>query len=285
MTMSLFRAEWQKIVNHKWLVGFTMWIWPVGAIAVFIVFAFLFGITNSPGDALQLDWRDQALFGWTNTSIVFVQLLIAAFSATVFAGESVWNTWKNIVPLERRSAHIIAKYAVVLLIVFISFNLMAFFAAVGSQLVLLTTGGEGGPYLLSEEAGQFIGVYLRQMLISYTQAIFIVMFAAIAGLLMRSIVGGVIAAMVIALLDLLSGQLLWLAENFLNVAGAASLYRFSPSYALSNIHSWLENGMGFTPFPELYAPFALPVSLLVLAAWLAGLFALSIWIFSRRDVA
>ena len=64
---NLLSAEWQKIVGHRWMTGFTVWIFPVGAIGVFATFVLLLFLMPSAKSRLlnaPLVWTEQFLGPW-----------------------------------------------------------------------------------------------------------------------------------------------------------------------------------------------------------------------------
>lgn len=285
--MSVFYAEWQKTLRNKWMIGFTMWVWPVGALAVLAVVGLITLLTGADPETLnitEVNWQEQMRFAWSNVSNVFGQLLIAAFTASVFAGESNWHTWKNLVPRNRRVTLLLSKYAVVLLVVFIAFNLMAIFAAIGSQIIALAAGAETGPLLFSDETAAFLSEYLILVLTTYAQAIQVVLYASLAALLMRSIIAGAIAATGALLVDLALPLVLFLLGNLLEYPELMRLHTITPGYNVNNLRAWWLTDSGVSMYPEVYEPLSADTSLLLIGIWFVGLVLLSLFLFTRRDV-
>ena len=67
MWIRLFRAEWRKIIGHRWATGCMIWIFPVLAILVTVigllvaVFSSSFRISLGGEPAL---WTDVAILPW-----------------------------------------------------------------------------------------------------------------------------------------------------------------------------------------------------------------------------
>lgn len=96
---SLLTAEWQKMMGHRWMTGFTVWIFPVGAIGVFVTFTLLLFLMPDAKDRLlngPLVWDEQFLGPWImfggGDGGLFVRTLPIVFCASVFAGEYGWGT-------------------------------------------------------------------------------------------------------------------------------------------------------------------------------------------------
>jgi ABC-type transport system involved in multi-copper enzyme maturation permease subunit len=72
--------------------------------------------------------------------------------------------------------------------------------------------------------------------------------------------------------------------NLLNKPDLINLYLFTPSYNLSNLTSWFENGTAFLVGPSFTASPSVGVSVAILLAWMIGLIGSAIVIFQRQDI-
>ena len=110
-------------------------------------------------------------------------------------------------------------------------------------------------------------------------------YAAVAALLTRSILGGLLAGFGISLLEPMSFAMLILVGRLLTRPEIINLYQFTPTYSSDNIRSWLTSGVAFTRVNEYFtAEPGLAVSSLVLSAWIVGLVGLAAYVFERQDI-
>lgn len=137
---------------------------------------------------------------------------------------------------------------------------------------------------MADAAGDFV----QRGLITLTSAIIAASYAAIGGMLTRSIIGGVIVGFLLqfaeqgtALVTILIGQVVPALR------GLFALYLYTPAYNLGNIGSIARYDMPFFPFANmagLFGPHTLEASLLIVLAWVVGLIALVTWLFRRQDI-
>ncbi|MBZ0301199.1 MAG: ABC transporter permease [Anaerolineae bacterium] len=285
-----FRAEWQKTGGNRWSTGLTVWIFPAGAVGVFALLTLAVLLGLGPGQ-LHLDeirWTDQMRMAWQIApASVFGQMLLAAFSATIFAGEAVWNTWKNIVPRQGRSRLILAKFAVASAFLLIAFAITSLVAGLGSLILSGILGLPVVPAIDAASLGRFAVDYSVNAAISAVSLLLMVAYAMVASLLTRSILFGVIGGVAAATLDFGSSTLLSVAAQLSGSPNVLRLVQIMPSYNVSNLRALAAQGT------SLAIPAADGVliqnsglaSVLLLAGWLGGLLALAILMFKRRDVA
>ena len=55
-------------------------------------------------------WTDTFMASWGFANNLFGRMFLLGFTAVTFAGEYQWGTWKNIIPRQRRSLLIMAKF-------------------------------------------------------------------------------------------------------------------------------------------------------------------------------
>lgn len=288
--LDLARAEWHKTTGNKWTAGFTIWIFPAGALGVF-AFLLLLVLLGVDTDRLQLGtmrWSDQMLMAWqVAAGNIFGHILLSALTAMVFAGESVWNTWKNIVPRQGRAQLILAKFIVTSTLIFIAFLLASIIAGLGSVIIGTVLGQPLTPAPTGETLGAFVGDYASVALLSFVAMLLIMSYAMTIAVATRSILFGVIGGAGAATLDIGSGPLTTLLHLLTGANGVLRLQQVMPSYNLANLQSL---AMGGTTLP-ITAPDgtlffnSAGVSLLVITVWLVGLLALTIGLFQRRDLA
>ncbi len=109
--------------------------------------------------------------------------------------------------------------------------------------------------------------------------------AALAAVVTRSILGGLLAGFGLSVLEPMSFMVLLLLQRVFDWAEVINLYRFAPTYNLDNARAWLANGEGFLqPGMTLAEPPALGVSLLLLVAWIGLLLGGAVLAFQRQDI-
>ena len=292
----LLRAELLKIIKHHKLTSFLVWIYPVGYAAFYVLAIPLTlisdgarqGITEScPGD-----WITDATTVWgilTGFPLnVFGRMLPLAFMAVMIAGEYEWGTWKNVIPRTRRSRLMISKLIALTLIVLISFIALSAVPIIGQNLLCLVIGAGGGPAITGESLRRFVEGYAQHALLGWIALLFMAVFAAIAALLTRSILGGLLLAFGISLIELMSLGFLSLLRSLLRVPELLDLYVITPTYNIDNLRSWFLTDqalLSVTPSSPLlnFQP-SLVGSLAILAVWLVGLVLLTLRLFQRQDI-
>ena len=289
---ALFRAEWQKITGHRIVASLLVWIYPVGA-ALFMVLA-LIGVllSESLRTSMQLDppdWRLQTSIIWELVNSEIGRFLLVTFAAFVFAGEYQWSTWKNLIPRRARVPLILTKYLAFAVLITFAVLLAVIIIIVGTWIVSALAGVTPIPALSDGPAVQdAAGDFVSRGAITLTSAIIAASYAALGGMLTRSIIGGVIVGFLLQFAE--QGVLLATAvigQLIPALRGLVNLYLFTPSYNLSNIGSHAQFG---TPFavnlgPDIMVgPLALGVSLLMVFLWVVGLIALVTWLFRRQDI-
>lgn len=291
--INLFRAEWQKLVGHRWVVGTLVWVFPAGAIGVLVIMTLIamlapdevqrnFGLASVDGGAL---WTDAIHVAWSLPNQIFGRFLIQAFAAVMFAGEYQWGTWKNILPRRQRIPLIINKFVTVGAFVVTSFGVMSLIVAFGYWLPVTIAGGSYGPPLGDAIADGFVRDLLIQVGVTFTSTAIAVGYAALAAMITRSILGGVMVGMGLLVLEVMSQAIIALASFLFNAPSIMALFRWTPRYNISNIVTIINNeGPMFSFLDDLGAANSAELSLLVLAVWVFGLMALTLFLFQRQDV-
>lgn len=292
--LDLFRAEWQKTVGNKWVIGFLLWIFPVGALAYIIVMGLLALFMEPVQDTFiqeGMQWTTAMLGAWSFPSNLFGRMFLLGFTAVVFAGEYQWGTWKNIIPRRRRDALIGVKFLVLGLLVLFTFTLTSLIQGVGRGVHARIAGVAYGPPFSSEILVDFLGNYALQMGVSFTAVLITAIYAALAAMIMRSILGGVMVGVGVSIVEPLSALgFLSLARMFDTVI-PLHLFRLVPFYNLENVSAWIQLGEPNRMLRGMFAPFeqAAPVdgvafSLLMLLAWVILGVGLTLVLFRRQDI-
>jgi ABC-type transport system involved in multi-copper enzyme maturation permease subunit len=289
--LSTLSAEWRKTTYNRWLVAFTVWIFPVGAL-VFLTFGLLFTILGnevSREAVRNLNWREQVMGAWQLPTNFFGQLFVVVLAATLFASESGLNTWKNLVPRAKRWQLVVSKFIVILVLMFLAFNAMAMVTGVISILMIQVAGGTMTPSLATLDWGAFLVAYSQSALISLIAVLFSTCFAVLGALAARSAQVGIVLGIGVTLLEQAVPLFLVLASRLLNIPRLVLVHQLTPSYNLQNLNLHFQQGTGFTLFGEWegakLTPNSAELSALILAVWVIVLIALSMWLFLRRDVS
>jgi hypothetical protein len=296
---NLFRAEWIKISGNRWVTAFLIWVFPTGALAFTAVLAVIIILTPAARDGAGVEelglndsqWTEQAISVWTVPNSLLGRIVLLAFTSVVFAGEYQWHTWKNIIPKNRRTRLILTKFVVVGLYVVTAFVLMSIIFALGWGVLVWLVGESYGPELTRDVLGEFVSDYARQAWLAFSLTIIAAGYAALAGMLTRSILGGVIVSIVLTYVEGLSVVFLMLIGYFVDYVEIVHLYRLTPSYNVANVRSWIMENQpeGFSTevlgdaFDISFAD-GLTFSLVLLATWVVGLVGLTAYLFHKQDV-
>lgn len=291
--INLFRAEWRKINGHFWVAGTLIWIFPLVAIGV-IVFEvsavllseqFRLAMLNYPD---RMPWTGQVISAWRLINSDLGRGVILIFTAFMFAGEYQWGTWKNIIPRTRRVPLIAAKFLTLGVFVVVAFTAMTLVLAFGTMLMALVAGGQIYPALTSETLSDFLPRLALQVLQTFTMTMISASYAALAGMLTRSILGGIVGGILLMLAEQTTLLVIALISGiFPALERLYVLYLLTPSYNIANINAWLTDKMAYVPGPTLARttePNSLEGSLALIALWVIGLVGLVIFLFKRQDI-
>jgi ABC-type transport system involved in multi-copper enzyme maturation permease subunit len=291
--INLFRAEWKKVVGNYKLAGFLVWIYPVGFLGFYVVMLIGGVFSRAWAEGMVATgsgwWTEDALGVWgLITSFPFNTLgrmLPLAFMSTVFAYEYQWGTWKNLIPRNRRAYLILAKMAVLITLIALALVTTSLVTVAGQGLGRRLVGWEYGPAVTGSEIVSFLSHYLQAAFLGILVLIILAGIAALAAILTRSVLGGLLAGFGFSLLDSLSMYILLLAGKIFSLPGLINVYRFTPAYSVDNSQSWFRTGAPILPPVENFptAP-SLSISVLILIVWCVGLIGLAIWAFHRQDI-
>ncbi len=292
---NLFRAEWIKIAGNRWVAGCLIWIFPIGAVAFLAVAGLVLVLSSSARAGLRQDeailWTEQAISMWNFPNNPVGRLILLGFTAVVFAGEYQWQTWKNVVPRNRRAALILIKFLALGAFVVLAFSLMSALWTVGWAVLTRIADVSYGPRVTWAVLQDFGEDYALAAGLAFTSTLIAAGYAALAAMLTRSILGGVIAGFALTFAENLSIVALMLIGWFLDVPRIVHLYRLTPGYNLINVASWINNNTPNTmrPFEEgkysgIVFSDSLGFSVALLALWVFGLIALTVALFQRQDI-
>jgi ABC-type transport system involved in multi-copper enzyme maturation permease subunit len=290
---NLLSAEWKKVIRNYRLTGFLVWVFPVGIGAFYVLMLVSVLIDRRIAEGMLTtgfnNWTENALGIWTwinNYPLnILGRMLPLAFMSTVFASEYQWGMWKNLVPRARRPALIFSKFVVLVTVLMISLITTSIVSAVGLWLGHLAVGAAYGPRVTSAVLGDFLPTYLQQVGISLVSLVILAGGAAIAAILTRSILGGLLIGLGFSVIDPLTLVGLSLMAKILDNPGLINAYRVMPSYNQLNAQAWMQLHMAYLPGPGFTHPPSLAFSLVVLLVWAVGLVLLAIYAFSRQDIS
>ena len=289
MWIRLFRAEWRKILGHRWATGCMIWIFPalavlgtiLGLLAAAFSPSFRFGLRTAP--AL---WTAVAIFPWLIPNNPLGRILLISFTAVLFAGEYQWNTWKVIVPRSRRVPLILVKFVTVSLFVVFAFILMSILLTLGIGMIHVVAGAPYGPTIGGDVLHNFMKDYGLQMAYAFVSTIIAAGYAALAAMITRSILGSVAVSVIATLGETLLFFPLSLIAWLLKTEIPVQLYRFLPSWNLLNLFTYLNGGKpdGLT-FPS--GKIVLDSQIfneVVSVCWVVGLVAFTAYLFYKQDI-
>lgn len=294
--LNLYRAEWRKVFANVKLTSFLVWIFPIGLLAFYAVMILGSLVSETAMAGVEYfssgEWTKDSLGAWDILILfpanLFGRMLPLAFMAVVIAGEYQWRTLKNIVPRTQRWKLMLAKMAALVSLVMVSILLTALIAAFGPTIGHIIHDLPYGPALNAEVIGNFLLNTARTAFIALLSLLNLVGYAAIAAILTRSILGGLLVSFGFAVLDATSlGFILFLC-SILGRPDLMNLYQLTPTYNLSNLHSWLFTGEAQQFVSAGVAPLTTEpsfwVSSLVLGLWIFGLAGLALWLFQRQEI-
>jgi len=286
----LLHAELQKIVGHRWVTGLLIWVFPVGALAasLLLILVSLLSPARLQYFGLgEIKWTDQMLSVWDIPGSALGRLLLIGFMAFVFAGEYQWGTWKNILPYNSRPRIILTKYLAVGLLILISFAAMSLIWSVGPGIAVRFTGGSYGPALTGAIVADFTGDYVFKIVLTFTVIMITAGYAALGGVITRSVLGSALIGIGAILLQELSMVILLLVSSLANEPGVLNLYRLTPTYNLYNVSSWMQSNVPYRvqiPGFEHLASDSMSFSVVVLAVWIITLVGMTMLVFRRQDI-
>jgi hypothetical protein len=291
--VSLLLAEAMKILKHRVLMGFLVWLVPVGQAAFLAISIFVALLSKESARPMAMtsshQWTTDMLNSWSLITLfpfnVFGRFLPLAFMAVVFAGEYEWDTWKNILHRSQRVRLVLAKYIVLTTLVVASILATSLISAVGFAANHKLLNLDYGPALNWETIRQFLVDYGQQVTLGVLSLLILAGLAALAAILTRSILGGLLASLGFSVIEPMSLGLLMFLRSIVNAPRIINLYLLAPSFHIDNARSWF---LLEVPLAASYVPagieISLELSLVILAAWALGLTGLAVILFQRQDI-
>lgn len=289
----LLAAEWVKSTGNWVLLGFLVWVIPIG-LATFFVLALIISLFSNES-ALAMAATSSGR--WTMDMAGIWSLLISypgnisgrllplAFMSVLFAGEYQWGTWRLVLPRSERGAQILAKAVTTTVVVVQSYLVASVVMGIGQSLTHRVVGLEYGPPVDASSALEFIRLYAGHLLLGILSLLILAGFAALGAIFTRSILGGMLVGFGLSVLEPMSQVILLLLGRVFNAPGVANLYQFAATYHLDNARSWMLDGVPLpAPMDGFTAEFGLLPSLIVLSLWVAGLLTLAVVLFRRQDI-
>ncbi len=293
--INLYRAELQKIIGNRWVSGMLLWIFPIGALGVAIFVAFL---------ALLIQDFDSRFFNepplWTNTMIgvwdfptnMLGQMFLIGLTAVTFAGEYQWGTWKNVLPRQRRTAVILVKFLALGTLVVFAFALMAVILGVGYGVIAKIAGIAYGPALSQNVLIEFLKDFGLQAALAFFTVLITAIYAALAAMFMRSILGGVLVGLGIIIVEPVSSFIIIPISTLLENEKLLHIIRFTPTYNVDNIRSLVRFDAPSLMFSWIFEANnlgdvhnSIGLSLFILTIWIVLGMGLIIWLFKRQDIS
>ncbi len=290
---NLLRAEWMKVVRNRMLMAFTVWIFPIGLAAFFLIMTVNVLLTGDANFRFALvssgSWIEDTTQFWGMLAFfptnILSRLLPMAFLAVVFAGEYQSHTWKNIIPRGRRIPILLNKILAITLLFLFVFATISIVIGIGQAVGHLASGEAYGPYLNDGVLWDYLDILWKFAVIALYSILVIVGYAALAAVITRSLVGAIIAGGLLAVFEPATALMLVLLEFFFGGKHWINLFRFTPTYNLNNLHSWLFTQSPFTEIPGNFTSEpSMLFSFIALTVWVLGLVMLSAIIFQQQDI-
>lgn len=290
--VNILRAEWQKMTGNRWTIGFLLLVFPVGALA-FVVGMSLMALLNASAreNLSLLPWDEAFLTPWSFVNNPFGLMFLLGFTAVTFAGEYQWGSWKNIVPRQQRSLLIMAKFINLGALILITFLLTSLIFGFGFGILSRITDAPYWPSVTNGIIQEFLGDYVLETALAFISIIITAVYAALAAIVMRSILGGTMVGIGFSLIDpLIFGMIWWWADMF-NAVSLLHLGRISLFYNIGNVKSWIRDDQAVASLASAFQTFgesapvdSLGFSMLALAVWLVGGIGLVLYLFQKQDI-
>jgi hypothetical protein len=165
---------------------------------------------------------------------------------------------------------------------------MSLIVGLGLGIPVTFSGGTYGPPLTGEVLADFLPDYVLQLFLTFAATMIAASYAALAGMVTRSILGGVIGGMLLMLAEqgILVATFL-ISRLIPSLESLTVLHLYTPSYNFTNIMSWVSMNQPAMQNPGIlqYAqPHSLAGSAAIIAVWSIGLVALILYLFRRQDI-
>lgn len=293
--LNLYRAEVLKIVGNRWIVGFLLWIFPMGALGLVVLISLLALFFDDFGPTFfgpSPQWTDLMINVWNFPTNILGQMFLIGLTAVTFAGEYQWGTWKNIIPRQHRMALIGVKFVALGTLVVLAFVMMSLIMGIGFGIAAILSGLPYGPALSMAVLRDFGGDYALQAFLAFITVLITAVYAALAAMFMRSILGGVLVGLGFVTIEPITAFVLMPVSLMMEWPWLLQIVRFTPSHNVSNIVSWVQHdgpdnvAATFYEMHGLIPPAdTIGFSLTILAIWIMVGIGLILWLFERQDIA
>ncbi len=151
-------------------------------------------------------------------------------------------------------------------------------------------GAGSEPDLTRSALIEFLSAYSLQVVLTFVLMLIAGIYAALAAMLTRSIIGGIMVGLGISIAEPFSLAGLFVLFQLFDNARILHLVRFTPSYNVENIQGWFtgHNGGVFVTFVEAAGGGRIndtpAFSAWVLAAWIVLGIGLILYLFQRQDI-
>ena len=291
--ISLFRAEWTKIVGHRAAIFWLLGIFPTFALLFFLLTSF----TATRPAATRLiesslsNWADLIMLAWMIPSNFFGRLFLLAFTAFTFAGEYQWGTWKNLTYRQSRSKLVLVKFALMTVLVVLTFSLVSAIFVAGGFVLCALADVPMEPAVDRAQLLTTLNDYLLSASLAFLAFVITGVFAALGAIHSKTVLGGTLFGIVMVFVDpaLIYGSRL--VARLLDATTILQLQRLSPWYNIENVRAWLSldqpTDMLTASFQEvaLVAPTdGTGFSIGVLSAWVVLGVVATVIVFERQDI-
>lgn len=288
MMSPLYRAEMKKITGNRLLTGCTIWIWPIlTCIAIGILTLIFVFDQDARADYSPAKWTDIALSAWQFLTVPLTRLFLMGFAVTIFAAEYEHRTWKSILPGNSRTKLLLTKYLAMSIFVLRAFTITSILAILGTGIMHLLIGVNYPPTLSTAVLLDFARDLLLNAGLAFISMLIISSLAILIAIQTHSMLFGIMAGMVIVILDFIGFPvILVLAGQLFHAENLYKLITLIPFFHISNISNWINFDEAYrNPIFGDHAPLvSLWTSCLVVAVYLFGLIAVSILAFRRQDI-
>jgi len=290
----LFRAEWVKVLGMRRPVAYLLFIFPALTclvLGVFCLAAALDADGRQTSQELFGNWQKMMTVSWTIASHMVSRLFLVAFTVVVVAGEYQWGTWKNLLPRRGRVPLLLNKLAVVGVLVVLTFVFESFLLLAGGRLVTWIAQVDYAPAVSASELAGYLPVYLGAAAVSFLSYLMTGVFAVLAAVYSRTILGGTLTGFVLIFVERLLLLVPPQLAGYLEMPKLVHLGRVLPIYNVENIRAWMLTNApghfydwGFTSHQLAPPEDSMTFSVLVLAFWIGlGLSAACV-LFERQDI-
>ena len=291
---SAIAAEWRKLLGHTRAVSFLVWIYPVGALVIVVLFQILPSLfIDTVRDLTAASppvWTKDLLAVWNTMNGfpggTFLRMPFLGFIAIAFAGEYQWGTWKNILPHQSRTALILSKFLILGLLILLSLLLTSLIITGSGWLTAVLLGLPYGPALSELDLAAFLQEAVMQVFVTFAGTLIVAAYAALIAMYSRSIMASLLLSVGISIVEFAASLILLIISQALQRPDIVNMLVATPTYNLENMRSWVVDGAGSTlgGFPGFTAVPSLTISVLIIVLWLVGLLGLTAVVFRRQDI-